>query len=65
VNLVERINELGYHTTENDYDLIIYLHGNYIASLYRFERHHLWVNKYNKRIDLFSIEKFLNKEINT
>jgi len=62
MDLAERIEELGYHADDSDYSIVIYLNGNFIAKLYRFERPYNWLNKYGKTVDLSNIKLFLEKE---
>lgn len=63
MNMQEKINELGYHATGGDYHLTIYLHGNYVTELTRFERTYKWTNHFNKPVTIFTIKEHLEKLI--
>lgn len=42
MDLKERIEELGYHCSSNDYSMCIYKHGDFVVRFSRFDKRDKW-----------------------
>ena len=61
MNLRERIEELGYYVQSCGPEILeVYLHGDYILRLTRYDRRSQWVDSHGFNISLYNVETRLD-----